>query len=235
VLTGVLMTMLVMGAAPALADIEFQDWRFDSDSPGSFPAGFIRTGNSQAGQWEVRAEANSSSPPNVLARVGSDHAGNEAQVIFIQGAEAGNLDLTARIKAMSARNGEGGGIVFRAQDERNYYVVWLSVMENLVRLDRVVDGKQIPLQELKVDNAEAGKWHNVRLSIRGAVLEAFYDNRQFLSAREDAWQHGSYKTGKVGLWARGSAVTHFDNVRFTRMDGGTGSAPLGGTETTIIK
>jgi hypothetical protein len=29
--------------------------------------------------------------------------------------------------------------------------------------------------------------------------------------------------------------TYFDNVRFTAMDGGTGSAPLGGTESTIIK
>ena len=34
---------------------------------------------------------------------------------------------------------------------------------------------------------------------------------------------------------RGPGVVYFDNVRFTPMDEGTGSAPLGGTETTIIK
>ena len=83
--------------------------------------------------------------------------------------------------------------------------------------------------------AKTGQWHNLRLSIRGPMLEAFFDNRRFLSAREDEWQHSSYKHGKIGLWARGPGVVYFDNVRLTRMDEGTGSVPLGGTETTIIK
>ncbi len=231
---GVLLTVLLVGGH-VWADIKIQDWLFDGDKPGNIPAGFApgKT-NGESGRWEVKADPKASSPPHVLARVGSDQSGQAAQVLFIEGAEAANLDMTARIMAVSNGDGQGGGVVFRAEDNRNYYVVWLSPQENLVRLERAVNGELTLLQDLTV-NAEVGKWHFLRLSIRGSVFEAFFDNRKFLSAREDTWLHGSYKKGKIGLWARGTAATYFDNVRFTPMDEGTGSGPLGGTESTIIK
>jgi hypothetical protein len=221
--------------APALADITIQDWGFESDKPGNLPKGFVPgNANGEAGRWEVTTDAKAPSVPNVLGRVPTDKAGPLPQVIFIEGAEASNLDLTVRIKAASGGEGQGGGMVFRAQDDRNYYVVWIDQPGNLVRMDKVVNGERVPLQELKV-NVEVGKWHLLRLSIRGPELEAFFDNRNFLSAREDSWQHASYKKGKVGLWARGAGATYFDNIRFILMDDGTGSGALGGSETTIIK
>lgn len=234
----VLLSVLVLlgVAGPARADVKILGWGFDRDAPGSFPAGFVAgKANGENGRWEVTTDPKAASLPHVLALIGSDRGGTGPQVIFIEGAEAGNLDLTVRIKAVSDGSGQGGGVVFRAQDDRNYYVVWLSPQEKLVRLDRVVNGVQRSLQDLTVETAEVGKWHSLRLSIHGPLLEAIFDNRQFLSAREDAWQHGSYKKGRLGLWARGAAVTYFDNLRLTAMDEGTGSQPLGGTETTIIK
>src|SRR6266704_3021410 len=147
--------------------------------------------------------------------------------------EAANLELSVRIKAAQDGEGQGSGVVFRAQDDRNYYVVWLSPRENLVRLDKVVNGQPQTLQEIQVET-KAGTWQSLRLSIRGPILEAFL-NKRFLSAREEAWEFGRYKKGKLGLWNRGAGVVYFDNIRFTLMDGGTGSVPLGGTETTIIK
>jgi len=100
-------------------------------------------------------------------------------------------------------------------------------------LDKVVNGQPQTLQEIQVET-KAGTWQSLRLSIRGPVLEAFL-NKKFLSAREEAWEFGRYKKGKVGLWSHGAGVVYFDNVRFTIMDGGTGTVPLGGDESTIIK
>ena len=221
---------------PAWADFKILEWSFDKDAPGSSPSGFVAGGmNGESGRWEVAADSKSASPPNVLARIPSGRSSDGAQILFIENAEAGNLDLTVRVKAAAGDAGQGSGVVFRALDERNYYVVWISPKEKLVRLDRVVNGAVKPLQDLRVESMEIGKWHNLRLSIHGPVLEAFFDSPHFLSAREDSWEHASYKKGKLGLWARGPGVTYFDNVRFTAMDGGTGSAPLGGTESTIIK
>lgn len=222
--------------SPAGADFKIQGWTFDQDALGNPPAGFIvGMANMEAGRWEVTADAKSASPSHVLSRIPSDKPNPAPQVIFLDGIEAMNLDMTIRIKAVSSGDGQGGGVVFRADDERNYYVVWLSPQEKLVRMDKVVSGEAKTLQVLKVETLEPGRWHNLRLTIRSAEMEALYDNRQILSAREEAWEFGRYKKGKVGLWARGPAVTYFDNVRFTSMDEGTGGTPLGGTETTIIR
>jgi len=233
-IVGTLLAVLVVGGL-ASADFQFQDWWFDRDQPGQPPSGFAPgSANGDAGRWEVKADPQSSSPPNVLTHIPSDRTGKGPQVLFIEKAEAVNLDLTVRMKAVTGGEGQGSGVVFRAQDDRNYYVIWLSPQENLVRLDKVVNGETKTLQDLQVE-AEPGVWQVLRLSVRGPVFEAFFDNKKFLSAREEAWEFGRYKKGKVGLWARGPGLVHFDNVRFTPLDGGTGSAPLGGTETTIIK
>lgn len=226
---------LVWGS-PAWADFKIQAWSFDKDAPGSPPAGFAAAGaNGSSGRWEVTVDAQSSSPPHVLARIPSGSPAREPQVIFLENTESANLDITVRMRMLTAAEGQGSGIVFRAADDRNYYVVWLSPLEKLVRLDRVVNGEVKPLQDLKVENSDIGKWHNLRLNAVGPVFEAFFNNRQFLSARDEAWEFGLYAKGKVGLWAQGPASAYFDNVRFTAMDGGTGSAPLGGTESTIVK
>jgi hypothetical protein len=229
-----LLAVLVAGSL-ARADFQFQDWWFDRDQPGQPPSGFAPgSAKGESGRWEVKADPQSSSPPNVLAHVASDRAVLSPQVLFLEKVEAANLELSVRIKTARDGEGQGSGVVFRAQDDRNYYVVWLSTRENLVRLDKIVNGQPQTLQEIQVET-EAGTWQVLRLSVRGPVFEAFFDNKKFLSAREEAWEFGRYKMGKLGLWARGPGSIYFDNVRFTPMDGGTGSAPLGGTETTIIK
>lgn len=226
---------LALGSPAWAADFKFQDWRFDKDTPGSPPAGFvIGKTNGEGGRWEVATDAKAMSLPNVLSRIPSGKVSAAPQVVFLDGVEAMNLELTVRIKAASSGEGQGGGAIFRAEDDRNYYVVWLSPQEKLVRIDRVVNGEVTRLQDLSVESLEPGKWHSLRLTIRSSEMEALFDNRQIISAREDAWEFGRYKKGKVGLWASGPAATSFDNVRYSSMDGGTGSAPLGGTESTII-
>ena len=235
-ISAAVLAVLVLAGPAWAADVRFQDWTFDKDSPGKPPSGFvIGKTNGEEGRWEVATDAKAVSAPNVLSRIPLDKQSSAPQVIFLDGIEATNLDMTVRIKALSGGDGQGGGVVFRAEDDRNYYVVWLSPQEKLVRLDRVVNGEVKPLQDLSVETLEVDKWHALRLTIRGSDMEAIFDNRQFISAREKAWEFGRYKKGKVGLWARGPAVTYFDNVRYSSMDEGTGSTPLGGTETTIIR
>ena len=230
---GAVLVMLVAGGL-ARADFQFQDWWFDRDQPGQLPSGFAPgSANVDSGRWEVRADPQSPSPPNVLAHISSNQAGLSSRVLFLEKVEAANLELSVRIKTAQDGEGQGGGVVFRAQDDRNYYVIWLSLREGLVRLDKVVNGQSQTLQEIQVET-EPGTWQSLRLSIRGPILEALL-NKRFLSAREDNWELATYKKGKLGLWSRGSGVVYFDNVRFTIMDGGTGTMPLGGDESTIIK
>ena len=216
-------------AKPAFsADIKIQEWKFDNDPPGSVPGGFVPAkSNSEVPRWRVVQDPKAPTPPNVLASEAIEPAAN-AQIIFIDGLEAGSLDLTVRLKTSLGGEKQGAGVVFRAIDERNYYVVWISPDEKRLRLDRVIDGEVTHLQDLNVDSADPGKWHTLRLSIHGPILEAVFNNRQFLSGREEKWEFGTYLKGKIGLWASGSNPAYFDTVRYTNMDETTSaSGPLG--------
>jgi hypothetical protein len=208
-----------------MADVKIQHWNFQSDPAGSVPAGFVPgTRNSESGRWQV-AEDPKAPTRRVLQRQAADE---QDQAIFLDGLEAASLDLTVRVQLAAADDRQGAGVVFRATDERNYYLIWVNPKEKLLRLDRVINGETTHLQDLNLDSAEPGKWHTLRLLIHGPLMEAIFNNRQFLSGREEKWEFGTYKKGKIGLWARGAAPTYFDTVRITNMDESTASSgPLG--------
>src|SRR5436309_13819204 len=219
---GALLAVLVAGGL-ARADFQFQDWWFDRDQPGQLPSGFaLGSSNVGSGRWEVRADSLSSSPPNVLAHISSDQEGLSPQVLFLEKVEAANLELSVRIKAAQDGEGQGSGVIFRAQDDRNYYVVWLSPRENLVRLDKVVNGQAQTLQEIQVET-KPGTWPSLRLSIRVPILEAFL-NKRFLSAREVAWESGRYNKGKLGLVPPGARRVYGDHSAHPQIRG-SGESP----------
>jgi hypothetical protein len=221
--------LLAPAVSPALSmDIKILEWKFDKDAVGTVPEGFAPSElNRSAGRWEVASDPRAPSPPNILARQATDQA-NKDQIIYIDGLEAGSLDLTVRLNVGADGAEEGGGVLFRGENDRTYYVVWLSPHEKLLRLDKVVNGQVTHVQDLTVDSADAGKWHTLRLLIHGPVMEAIFNNRQFLSGREETWAFGTYKKGKVGLWAKGAAPVYFDTVRYIDMDGSTtSSGPFG--------
>src|SRR3989442_683475 len=135
---GALLAVLVAGGL-ARAYFQFPYWGFGRDQPGQLPSGFaLGPSNVGSGRWEVKADPLSSSPPNVLAHISSDQAGLFPQVLFLEKVEAANLELSVRIKAAQDGEGQGSGVVFWAQDDRNYYLGLLSPREDLVRVGKVV-------------------------------------------------------------------------------------------------
>jgi hypothetical protein len=178
-----------------------EEWAFDKDQAGGLPAGAEVFG----GVWEVRAEGDAPSPPNVLCQTGT------ADFPAIRLGEKVYTDLVAavRFKPISGKDDQAAGIIFRVQDANNYYILRANALEDNVIFFRYGSGSR---SELKEGSAKvpAGQWQELKLEVEGNRFRGYLDGKLVVEATDDA-----YAAGGVGLWTKADSVTCFDDFRTT--------------------
>src|SRR5438876_269823 len=127
-------------------------WTFDSSSIGQAPAGFSfgRTGSGRPGRWVVRAAADAPSGPNVLAQEDSDRTDYRFPVAVADGPTFGDVSVTVRCKPVSGRVDRACGIVWRYQDDNNYYLTRANALEDNVCWYYVQNGRRVEVKRVHV-------------------------------------------------------------------------------------
>ena len=116
-----------------------------------------------------------------------------------------DVDLSTRLHADDGAIDRGGGLVWRALDERNYYVARWNPLEDNLRLYTVRDGARRLL--VSIDAAlEGDAWHELRATMKGARIVVVLDERFVLSFDDTTFTQG----GAIGLWSKADASTTFD-------------------------
>lgn len=186
---------------------------FDSDPTGELPPYMFSalTGEGEEGIWVVMEDETAPSPPNVLAQISTDPTNNRFPLAILKKGSFKDLDLSVKFKAVSGTVDQAGGLVFRYQDENNYYLVRANALEDNYRLYRVVDG--IRQQFAGADFAvTANEWHTLGVVLIGNQFECYYDGELKITASDDRFPDA----GNVGLWTKADSVTHFDDLTITR-------------------
>jgi hypothetical protein len=190
---------LLLGSG-ALAAIS--SWNFDKD-----PTGKIATNWSQAsGTWRVVADPTAPSKPNVLAQVSQNHTGSYFNVAVANQPSLKDVTISVRSRAVAGQEDQGGGPVWRYRDLRNYYIARHNNLEDNYRVYKVVNGRRIQLGSARV-GARTGTWHTLKVTMSGNHIQCFFDGRNYLDVKDDTFKDA----GKVGLWTKADAQTHFDN------------------------
>jgi hypothetical protein len=113
------------------------------DSAAVVPQGWESgiTGKGTA-KWEVVADPSAPSPPNVLKQAG--------EATFCWAAKTGEKlkdgFIEVKLKPVSGKEDQAGGIVWRFKDPNNYYVVRANALEGNVVLYKTVNRKRSSLQ-----------------------------------------------------------------------------------------
>src|SRR6266511_1359675 len=127
-------------APAATADLKIT---FDETNPGEHPKGWEAgiTGKGKA-KWEVVGDDTAPSRPNVLRQSG------EATFTWAAKTDEKIKDgfVEMKIKPVSGKEDQAGGIVWRFKDANNYYVVRANALEGNVVLYKTVNGKRSSLQ-----------------------------------------------------------------------------------------
>src|SRR5216117_1162596 len=122
-------------------------WHFDSMTAGQAPAGFSfgRTGGGRVGHWIVQSAPDAPSLPNVLAQVDSDRTDYRFPVAAALSPSFTDGSLSVKCKPVSGHVDRACGLVFRYQDENNYYLTRANALEDNVRFYYVKNGRRIQL------------------------------------------------------------------------------------------
>ena len=185
-------------------------WNFDGDAAGVLPEGFVvgtLFDGRPAGDWRVLAAPDAPSPPHVLAQQMNRGAEHAYKVVLVQGTTATDLELEVSFLAVAGNGDRGGGLIWRARDDRNYYLARANPLEQNIRAYRVVKG--VREQLVNFNQIIAGnQWHVLKMEARRDRMQVFYDGHPVLDLRES-----TFTAGRVGLWTKSDAVTHFDDLR----------------------
>jgi len=193
---------------------------FDKDKVGEPPKGFTTalTGRGNPGVWVVMKDDTAPSNGNVLAQTDADTTGYRFPVCVYDGLTTKDADISVKIKAISGKVDQGGGIVWRYRDKDNYYIVRANALEDNVVIYRVLNGKRedLPIKGAgrtygKKVKVPSGRWNTLRVTAQGNLFTVYFNGEQLYQAEDDTFKDA----GKVGLWTKADSVIYFDDLQVT--------------------
>jgi hypothetical protein len=160
-----------------------------------------------AGQWLRRA----SGGRQVLAQTAETQPW---AVALLEDRTFADLDVSVRFRPVSGKEDASGGIIFRAVDGRNYFLVRANALENNFRLYTIVNGKRSTLASARVEEPRLGAWHTIRVVATGPRVQAYLDNASLLDHQDK-----TFREGWVGLWTKADSVTEFADLEVSGTPG----------------
>ena len=118
-----------------------------------------------------------------------------------------DVDVSVSFRSIAGEVDQGGGLVWRAKDENNYYIARLNPLEDNYRVYKVVEGKRRQLQNFDLDHTPG--WHMLHITMAGDRIRCSYDGKQCLEVRDTTFP----EAGRIGLWTKADAQTHFDDLK----------------------
>lgn len=208
-----LVLLFVVGAAlvtpAATRKIDFTPDAVDQP-PKGFEFGYT-AGVGRPGKWIVQTDGSN----KVLAQTDPDATRSRFAVAVLSDVMAADVDLSVRFKPISGRVDQAAGLVWRYQNQDNYYIVRANALEDNVVLYKVENGKRtdLPLKGEgrtygKKSDVPAGQWSTLRLVASGPLFEVYFNGAKLYEVED-----GTFTTpGKVGLWTKADSVTQFDDL-----------------------
>ena len=176
-----------------------------SETAPALPAGWTAASTGPSGPVASWASMRDADHGPGLALVRTNHA-SSVTYNLCWSAEPAFQDGTLEV-ALRADSGEidqGGGLAWRIQDARNYYVCRFNPLESNLRVYFVKDGERQQLASADVPGT-AGTWYRLRITHAGSRITCALDGHELL--RVDDSTHAA--PGGIGLWTKADACTSF--------------------------
>ena len=178
---------------------------FDSSAVGTLPDGW-KAGVTGTGtpRWSVERDATAPSAPNVLKQ-----SGRGTFPWCVKDASFADGAVEVKMKPVSGREDQAGGVVWRWKDGDNYYVARANALENNVSLYYTQGGRRVTIKY--VDAPVPPKvWHTLRVEFSSSRISVALNGKTYIDLKDEHIRGA----GAVGLWTKADSVTAFDDFSF---------------------
>src|SRR5262245_5555253 len=205
------LALLALTGAMVLAQDNAPSFRFGKDDVGTVPTGWQadKTGKGEGSIWKVVADPTVPSKSGFALAQTAESPGPMFNLCVAEGPKYKEVEVSVAFKAVKGKADQGGGIVWRYQDPNNYYVARMNPLESNYRVYKVVAGKRIQLETKEGLKVPAGEWHTLKIKMEGDRIECYLDGQKHLDASDATIK----EAGRVGLWTKADAQTHFDDFK----------------------
>ncbi len=184
------------------------EWTFDKNKIGAVPKGWVVSETNTKGRpatWQVVGDESTKNRPNIVAITDNENKGHTYNLLIAENTNFRNVGIEVSVKAISGRQDQGGGVIWRAEDKNNYYIARWNPLEGNFRVYFVKDGKrtQLASADTKLD---VQKWHKLKIEHVGRKIKAKLNGKKLIEIEDITFR----RSGKVGLWTKADAATAFD-------------------------
>jgi hypothetical protein len=207
----VLVLAALAGVAVLAAEEKPLTFHLSRDDVGKVPAGWksAQTGKGEGSLWKVEADDTAPSRSGYVLAQTAESPGGLFNLCVAEDTSFKDGEVSVAFKAVKGKKDQGGGIVWRYQDNNNYYIARMNPLEDNYRVYKVIAGKRMQLETREGLKVPVGEWHTLKIKQVGARIECYLDGKKQLEARDDTIP----RAGKVGLWSKADAQTRFDSFQ----------------------
>jgi hypothetical protein len=194
-------------ASPSLAETA----SFEADAVGGPPRGWLLTMTGRGmPKWTVERDDDGVA---VLRQSGKA----TYPLALKEGTNIQDGYVEVRFKPISGSEDRAGGIVWRARDANNYYVVRANALEDNVVLYKTVNGVRSSLDLMGQKGGygvktavPANQWHSLRIEFAGARFNVVFNGKPLFAVEDATFP----QAGMVGLWTKADSVTAFSGLTY---------------------
>lgn len=174
-------------------------FNFDTEEVGKLPADWTAA----VGTWIIVSDG-----ANKSMKQAGRNEGDRFNICVQNKLKYQNLEMEVKIKPLEGEEDQGGGLVWRYQDAKNYYITRANPLENNFRVYKVVNGNRKQMKSANV-KMQKGEWYNIKVVVDGNKIECFYNGQKLLSQTDDTFTNA----GLLGFWSKADAISLFDDLK----------------------
>ena len=207
--------LAIVAGVPAMSLLA-ETVNFDNAQAGQLPPHWAgtQTGKGEA-KWSVEKDDSAPSKPNVLKQSGEA----TYPVCIKEDTQLQDGFVEVKFKAVSGKEDQAGGVIWRVKDKDNYYVCRPNALEDNVVLYKTVAGKRSALDIVGrqggygvKEKVALAQWHTLRVEFQGSRFKVIFDGKHLFDAEDNAFT----ESGRVGVWTKADSVILFDDFSYGR-------------------